>query len=371
MRMIRGLARGGVAAAGCLLVAGLTVPAAGARAGVAPGPGIPTPGYSGQLNAVTCTPGASGQCWAVGSGASKPDYGRNAAYRWTGSQWVAASVPQPTGRSQLNSVSCPAASGCLAVGVINGTTPEVLRWNGSAWSQISAPAAGGLLAAVSCLSMSNCEAVTPVSATHWNGTSWSTPYDFPSADVLSGVTCVSGTNCWIAGYRSQGSGLDNLILHGSGSSWTQEQVPQPGSANAFYNYVNDIACVSAADCWAGGDDLPAGDDNNVNELLHWDGSAWSLVTSPVGPKPDSQVNGVTCVNQTDCWAVGTAAGRPEALHWNGTAWSVKSTSIPGGTGQLAGVRCLSRTSCFAAGSSGLAPHQNLVLRWNGSAWSTS
>ena len=66
----------------------------------------------------------------------------------------------------------------------------------------------------------------------------------------------------------------------------------------------------------------------------------------------------------------------EALTWNGTNWSLATTPDPAGTGngvtnQLNGVRCASASSCQAVGTQ--IPGQfdlNQALRWNGSSWST-
>ena len=68
----------------------------------------------------------------------------------------------------------------------------------------------------------------------------------------------------------------------------------------------------------------------------------------------------------------------EALHWNGTAWSKVSTPDPGGsadgdTSFLYGVRCTSRTNCWAVGlaqPSGES-YGNQLVHWNGVKWSAA
>jgi hypothetical protein len=58
-----------------------------------------------------------------------------------------------------------------------------------------------------------------------------------------------------------------------------------------------------------------------SSLLHWDGSAWSLVALgelAAGEYP----TGVVALGPSDVW---TATTSGDALHWNGSAWSRSHT----------------------------------------------
>src|SRR5438132_14227897 len=56
-------------------------------------------------------------------------------------------------------------------------------------------------------------------------------------------------------------------------------VPSPSVSGAPYNFLNAVACVSPSDCWAVGDYAAA----KFQTLIeHWDGTSWSIVTSPAG-----------------------------------------------------------------------------------------
>src|SRR5579875_3263754 len=172
-----------VAAGAGLLLAGLAGLASPAGAAAAAGPGVPTPGFDAQLTQVACTP--TGQCWAVGyyqRDKASPQYYKSEMYRWTGSQWTQVTVPEPPHQDLLYSVSCPAASYCLAVGSVSDqdvTRPEVLRWTGKTWGPVAS---------------------------------------FSEFDALSSITCASASDCWIDGYYVKPSKLPlyNLVLHGSG-----------------------------------------------------------------------------------------------------------------------------------------------------------
>lgn len=82
---------------------------------------------------------------------------------------------------------------------------------------------------------------------------------------------------------------------------------------------------------------------------------------------------------TDAWAAGsftnttTHAVETLALHWDGTSWSTLASPNPGGTSAttynaLNGVIAKSATNAWAVG--GYTKGTTLVLRWNGTSWST-
>jgi hypothetical protein len=88
-----------------------------------------------------------------------------------------------------------------------------------------------------------------------------------------------------------------------------------------------VSAVSGTDAWAVGDSQPnAGSGPLRTLILHWDGTAWSQVSSP-GAGPANVLNGVSADSATDAWAVGYYISKSVRyaliLHWNGTAWSVR------------------------------------------------
>jgi hypothetical protein len=86
--------------------------------------------------------------------------------------------------------------------------------------------------------------------------------------------------------------------------------------------------VSGTDAWAVGDSRQNVSSGPLHTLiLHWDGTAWSQVSSPgIGPASNA-LNGVSADSATDAWAVGYYISKSVRyaliLHWNGTAWSVR------------------------------------------------
>ena len=86
----------------------------------------------------------------------------------------------------------------------------------------------------------------------------------------------------------------------------------------------------------------------------WDGTAWTIQSTPSSTSPGGQLNGVSCTSATACTAVGelsSAEGLPAPVAdtWDGTSWTLQNTPTPGYTGFNA-VSCTSATVCTAVGS---------------------
>jgi hypothetical protein len=228
----------------------------------------------------------------------------------------------------------------------------------------------------------------PAAATAAGGASSTAGLLVPSpgnASDLYGVNCTSSSNCWFVGrYLDTGGAYFNQILHWNMGAWSLVFSPQPGgTANGDFNELASVACTSASNCWAVGNDIPAGGVSR-NQAQHWNGTKWSLVATPE-PGPGAGLAGVRCTSSSNCWAVGSYANASgarvnEALRWSGAKWSLVSTPQPGGTtstanhNELDGVGCASASNCWAVGwdataTIGTAPDLNLALHWNGTKWS--
>ena len=181
-----------------------------------------------------------------------------------------------------------------------------------------------------------------------------------------------------------------MIEQWNGATWSLTA----GPANAVaYGGFFGVTCVSIADCWAVGTTLLGQGGQPAGTLAaHWNGTAWSAVSTPNPAGATGAVlQGVTCVSTSDCWAVGyttTAAGGNESTllveQWNGSAWSIVPAAPSGQTyDELVGVDCSGPADCWAVGSAGpnqekstflpifpgAQDDQGLIEHWNGSAWS--
>ena len=116
--------------------------------------------------------------------------------------------------------------------------------------------------------------------------------------------------------------------------------PAAGPAATTYSTAGQlagVATVSNSSAWAVG---YAGRSSAPRVLmLHWNGTAWSLVTLPNAGGEGSQLFGVAALSAGDVWAVGHTQESDGAIltlgeHFNGTAWSIVPTPDPGELGPL-------------------------------------
>jgi hypothetical protein len=330
--------------------------------------------------------------------------GANAALAAGG--WTVVAAP-PTGQdAQLYGVTTTSDSNAWAVGysnaAANGTGAKAVidHWNGSAWSQVTAPSTGystNTLAAVSSSGTDDAWAVgysersrgsfIPL-AIHWNGTAWSAASSFATGldgQLGVGVADISSTDAYAVGGHL-GSAHTGQVAQWNGSTWTNLTVPLPDNDNLASD-LDAISADSASDVWIVGTylfEVNSSDYAEETYSLHWNGSAWSIVSMPLEPgtNPNFEYvfNSIKANSPTDVWAVGeaenVATGSSTTLieHYNGTAWSIVSSPSPGTGAALYGVTTANASSdVWAVGSytpSGSTEAQTLTLNWNGSAWST-
>jgi len=106
---------------------------------------------------------------------------------------------------------------------------------------------------------------------------------------------------------------------------------------AQINQLNAVTCVSASECWAVGySEIVGAGTLNIDQTLieRWDGTAWSIVNSPnAAAWPKNFLYGVTCVSASNCWAVGFSQSLVGTSNinqtlierWDGTAWAIVSS----------------------------------------------
>jgi hypothetical protein len=226
-------------------------------------------------------------------------------------------------------------------------TGLALHWNGTSWQQVST-SPGFSFSAVASFSPSNATAVgdeqtgthtfTP-EALHWNGTSWALsaalppPHGVPASQLAgpSSLSAPSATDMWTVGDHFTSAGVKTLAWHWNGTRWTvmsMSLVVPDGSG------LTGAAAFSAADVWAVGftSTGPADENDTAPVSVHWNGTAWTQVTTPdpIGRNGGSTVLlGVSNAGPGNVWAVGSYAlngagglGIPHTLilRWNGTRW---------------------------------------------------
>jgi alpha-tubulin suppressor-like RCC1 family protein len=313
-----------------------------------PSPGV-TPLQNGVVDdsLVSVSAPAATNALAVGNemrGITKTLFGEH----WNGTKWATATIPSPAGRNPtIRSVVDLSPTDGWAVGFtttsLNSTDRTLIEhWNGSTWSTVPSP--------------------NPIGGTAGN-------------DQLEAVDGVSPTDVWAVGqdFSSNGGGIHLLFEHFNGTTWTVFSIPVSGGAQ----FAQAITTISANDAWVVGNNALA-----TTLAAHWNGTTWTIVPTPSaqdGPSPINDLTGVSAVSSTDVYASGFEGNvnnqnfaKPYVLHWNGTAWSLVTLPNSGGEGsQLQSVAALSAGDVWAVGHTQESDGAILTLgeHFNGTAWS--
>ena len=281
---------------------------------------------------------------------------------------VVHSPNRRAGGNILDAVSCVSAKVCMATGdrLNSGGSPVTLAesWDGTRWTLVRSPnrgRGGNQLVAVSCVSANACMAVGFTQggpggtlAESWNGTRWSvvpTPSPGSTGSDLSGVSCVAANACTAVGASSSnGNTLSTLIESWDGTRWSVLTTPSPGTSG---NFLNGVSCVSPDTCTAAGNSFYS-NGPTTSLIESWDGSHWSVAPSPSPGIGQTLVNGVSCAAKNACSVVGsynTRVGTKILVEsWDGSRWSLVPTPNPGTIDhELNGVSCASPDFCMAAG----------------------
>jgi hypothetical protein len=320
--------------------------------------------------------------------------------------WTIVTAP-PTGvNASFTGVSSTSDSGAWAVGSenaeLNGVGAKVLidHWNGTAWSQVATPATPGNTASLAGVSASsttdawaigrtqvNREDFAPL-ALHWNGTAWSVSPSAATAlagQIGAGVADISPADAYAIG-GGLGSASTGLVAQWNGTTWTRLTVPQP-STDGLASNLDAIAADGPDNVWIVGtytDEISSAFFQTETYALHWNGTAWSVVSMPLVGSSNVNaffhLNALQVNSPTDVWAVGdqgiagTTTGSTLIEHWNGTAWSVVPSPSPGSGADLTGVTTSNAADdVWAVGDAtpaGGTVAQTLTLNWNGTSWVT-
>lgn len=333
---------------------------------------------------------ASNEVWAVGEFIAAGGDGHTLILKWNGTAW--AQLPGdntgPIGLSfSLKSVSAIGGSDVWTVGTNSHTLAE--HWNGTSWTIAPSPNTGvgdNILNSVSGSGPSDVWEVgfyafgteKRTLIEHWNGVDWSivsSPNTNNRLNVLNGVDTISQSNTWAVGYATSG-GLDQstLVLHWDGTAWSIIPSPSPGTFGL--NTLYAVAANSANDVWA------VGSFTNIGEFaqtlaLHWDGTSWQLIPSANVPGSNNELYAIVALSPSDVWAVGywgnSASGFSTLIeHWNGSTWTVVSSPKALGDNFLSAVSATGSNDIWAVGRSrnpSTFRTSTLIEHWDGNSWS--
>jgi hypothetical protein len=312
--------------------------------------------------------------WAVGwydSGGSPSD--QTLTEHWNGTSWSIVSSPNPgTSQNHLFGVTAVSNTNVWAVGEqANGSNPLqtlIMHWDGSQWNVVTSPNQGSnynSLHSVSAVSANDIWAVGSYFGTdnlyhtlaqHWDGTQWryvSSPDPGTVSNQHRGVAAVTSNDAWAVGQYDSGNGGQSLTQHWNGTQWSTISHSQP-------NYASDLAAVTAIasnDVWAVGTYYPCLPPclTQLTLTMHWNGTQWSIVSSPNIGSSYSEFHSVSPVASNYVWAVGAGSSNGPAQTltemWDGTQWSIVTSPNQGsGLNALYGASVTPGSSAASGGT---------------------
>lgn len=290
--------------------------------------------------------------WAVGG---REANSLAAIAHWDGAQWTQVAIPNPAGLSNsLYSVDAVTADDIWAVGQVRRFSYRfegvVMHYDGAQWTEVTVPnlPQDSRLTSVSALTTNDVWAVGEASTTgsyyyetftlHWDGSTWTR---IPSPIIgygsrLESVHAIATNDVWAIGYTGSSGNENTLAVHWNGTAWSVVSTPNP--SNYLTDILYDVTATASNDVWAVGSyQVGIGYYNYVYRplLLHWDGTAWTQVQSPLRGEGSHELRGVTAISANDVWAVGSSqdtlyGGNPRTLtqHYDGAQWTIVDSPSP-------------------------------------------
>jgi hypothetical protein len=236
---------------------------------VPPGPSLlPSDGIDGRLYGVAC-PSAT-FCMATGAFLTTALVPTALALTWDGANWAVSPAQTNFGAGQvLSSVSCVSATTCTAVGSWTGSPggPFAEQFSSGTWTitlsgiNNTQSASDGVLNSVSCPALGGCMAVGFYLASGlkvaygqwWNGSSWTSVSTTGLAanqnSLFSSVSCTPGNGCSATGQISSGTANLTLAASWAGKSFVPASTPNP---NGSQNVPGGISCLTDVSCIVAG-----------------------------------------------------------------------------------------------------------------------
>ncbi len=221
------------------------------------------PAAGGNLAGIACL-GAQ-DCWAVGTVGSGSGPLRPLIEHLTDGGWsVAAGVGAGSAAGLLYAVTCSGAAACWAVGEAGGGDGVLIeRDDGNGWTVVSDGVArlpSGTpyisLESIACPTATDCWAV----GLGGNGRAdWGVIEHYAQgrwvADAAGGpllaVACPADDDCWAAGYDGGHAGFATSVVEQfTGGAWTAVSGPAVDPGPGGRVFASGIACPSPEECWA-------------------------------------------------------------------------------------------------------------------------
>lgn len=276
----------------------------------------------------------------------------------SGPSWTVTALSMASGYSgELESISCPTPTGCVAVGWTFGTRGAAAASveQAGSWSPFVAVTAGavaeqGALYSVSCWASGQCVAVGSKTsgprgrrliAYELDGSTWTalSPPPLPGTDPYSGgvsVSCVAPGTCRVMGLVStspRGATVRAYVPTFAAGSWSTRSFLVPPNTLR----LGPITCTSTTTCAALLDtgSVVRGNPVILRSYVNWMGASGWRWTMPKGWDHFSAA-GLDCSTITACVAVGTLGSGRSVVSRQALGWGTFDV-VPGGDGASAAV----------------------------------
>ncbi len=282
---------------------------------------------------------SASDAWAVGGHAydNNPLHVATLIEHWDGTKWrIVPGATISSTYSNLTAVAGLSSTDVWAAGSYrtnNGDKTLIEHWNGKTWSHVTTPGYADL-ASLTVISDTDIWAAGGLAQSgqyvlpfllHWNGTSWGVVPPAQPQGIQSGffssISASAGNNVWASGGYWDGTNAHYLTERWDGSTWSV--VPVPGSMNngipthiapapsipqsgGPYHELTGITVISPTDVWSVGGST---DQQGVihTYIIHWNGTIWSVVSSPNVPHETNMLMGISGAAHTgQLWAAGFA-----------------------------------------------------------------
>ncbi len=356
---------------------------------------------------------SAGNCTAVGDYTDSAGHSQGFLLSETSGMWgtgVEASAPANAASNpevDLQSVSCPSAGECSAIGEYTDSSEIehalLLSETSGTWGtgvEAIMPAnvtagAGGRLTGLSCSSAGNCVAVghyavggsqyqglllSETSGTWGAGVEATPPANADWSLFLEGVSCASAGNCTAVGWYFDSEGHQGLLLSETSGVWgtgVEARMPANGGSEPDAG-LNGVQCASAGNCTAGGNYI-ANSDQIEGVLLTDVSGVWGTgieAPEPVNARsePFFELGSLSCPSAGNCAVIGSywdssndndSSLLTESSGSWGPALEAQAPANAGANPEasLGSVSCTSPGNCTAVGeyTNGEGQKQSLLL----------
>ena len=192
---------------------------------------------------------------------------------------------------------------------------------------------------------------------------------------LKSISALSATEAWAVGEMND----KTLTIHWDGEKWSLVPSPNKTDGDLFENNSLSSVCVVKPDfVWACGSFETFTDPRTTTLIERWDGTKWSIVTSPNATDSSDSLNCISAAGTANAWAVGSSRDKTAVrtttltMRWGDHGWNiVPSPNVGEGHNQLYAVSVHSKNDVWAVGAywnplTGKA--HALTMHWNGTKW---